>query len=146
MPTDYLKTEEFAPLRQLIQVTNDDIRTFDVVYTDDMASIRRVARKQLTAAQGRFLSPADEGTAVCVVSDRFLSENGLHLGDTITLKLGNYLMEQYQPLGAVAVTLGRYATEWEEHTFTIVGTWQDTGDSRWQVQEHYSFYSTGSLQ
>ena len=146
LPADYLKTEEFAPLRQLIQVTNDDIRTFDVVYTDDMASIRRVARKQLTAAQGRFLSPADEGTAVCVVSDRFLSENGLHLGDTITLKLGNYLMEQYQPLGTVAVTLGRYATEWEEHTFTIVGTWQDTGDSRWQVQEHYSFYSTGSLQ
>ncbi|MBR4703307.1 MAG: type II toxin-antitoxin system YafQ family toxin [Oscillospiraceae bacterium] len=144
--SDYLKTEEFASLCQLIQVTNEDIRTFDVVYTDDMTSIRRAARKQLTAAQGRFLTPADEGSPVCVVSERFLAENGLRLGDTITLKLGNYLMEQYQPLGAVAVTLGRYATEWEEHTFTIVGTWQDTGDSRWQVQEHYSYYSTGSLQ
>ncbi len=146
LPEDYLESEEFASLRQLIQVTNDDIRTFDVVYTDDMASIRRAARKQLTAAQGRLLSPADEGTAACVVSDRFLRENGLRLGDTVTLKLGNYLMEQYQPLGAVAVTLGRYATQWEEHTFTIVGTWQDTGDSRWQEQEHYSYYSTGSLQ
>jgi mRNA-degrading endonuclease YafQ of YafQ-DinJ toxin-antitoxin module len=143
---NYLESEEFAPLRQLIQVTNDDIRTFDVIYTNDMASIRRAARKQLTAAQGRLLSPTDEGTAVCVVSDRFLSENGLRLGDTITLKLGNHLMEQFQPLGAVAVTLGRYATQWEEHAFTIVGTWQDTGDSRWQEQEHHSFYSTGSLQ
>ena len=146
LPEDYLKNPEFAPLRQLIQVTNDDIRTFDVIYTHDMASIRRAARKQLTAAKGRLLTPADEGTAVCVVSDRFLSENDLRLGDTITLKLGNCLMEQYQPLGAVAVTLGRYATQWEERTFTIVGTWQDTGDSRWQEQEHHSFYSTGSLQ
>ena len=146
LPENYLESEDFAPLRALIQVTNDDIRTFDVVYTDDMASIRRAARKQLTAAQGRLLSPADEGEAVCVVSERFLTENGLRLGDTITLKQGNYLMEQYRPLGAVAVTLGRYATQWEEHTFTIVGTWEDTGDSRWQEQEHHSFYSTGSLQ
>jgi ABC-type lipoprotein release transport system permease subunit len=75
-----------------------------------------------------------------------LSENGLKLGDTVTLKLGNYLMEQYEPLGAVAVTQGRYATEWTEQTFTVVGTWQDTGGRRWQEQEHYSYYSTGSLQ
>ena len=146
LPENYLETEEFAPLRSLIQVTNDDLRTFDVVYTDDMASIRRVARNQLTAVQGRFLGPEDEGRSVCVVSERFLSENGLKLGDTVTLKLGNYLMEQYEPLGAVAVTQGRYTTEWTEQTFTIVGTWQDTGGRRWQEQEHYSYYSTGSLQ
>ena len=145
-PENYLEGEDFAPLRQLIQVTNDDIRTFDVVYTDDMASIRRVSRNQLTAAQGRFLSPADEGNPVCVVSERFLTENGLHLGDTVTLKLGDHLMEQYAPLGAAAVTQGRYASEWTEQTFTIVGTWQDTGGRRWQEHEHYSFYSTGSLQ
>ena len=146
LPENYLETEEFAPLRELIQVTNDDLHTFDVVYTDDMASIRRVARNQLTADQGRFLGPEDEESPVCVVSERFLTENGLALGDTVTMKLGNYLMEQYQPLGAVAVTQGRYATQWVEQTFTIVGTWQDTGGRRWQEQEHYSYYSTGSLQ
>ena len=146
LPEDYLETEEFAPLRELIQITNDDLHTFDVVYTDDMASIRRVARNQLTMAQGRFLSPADEGSPVCVVSEQFLSENGLALGDTVSLKLGDHLMEQFEPLGAVAVTHGRYAVEWTEQTFTIVGTWQDTGGRRWQEQEHYSYYSTGSLQ
>ncbi len=53
LPENYLETEDFAPLRELIQVTNDDLHTFDVVYTDDMASIRRVARNQLTLEQGR---------------------------------------------------------------------------------------------
>ncbi|MBR2717313.1 MAG: ABC transporter permease, partial [Oscillospiraceae bacterium] len=146
LPENYLETEEFAPLRELIQVTNDDLRTFDVVYTDDMASIRRVARNQLTAVQGRLLGPEDAGKANCVVSERFLSENGLNLGDTVTLQLGNYLMEQFQPLGAVAVTRGRYAAQWTEQTFTIVGTWQDSSDRHWQEQEHYNYYSIGSWQ
>jgi hypothetical protein len=146
LPENYLETAEFAPLRELMQVTNDDIRTFDVVYTDDMASIRRVARQQLTPVQGRFLGPEDEKKPVCVVSENFLTKNGLRLGDSVTLKLGNVLMEQYQPLGAVAVSRDRYASAWEERSFTIVGTWQDSSDRRWQVQEHYSYYSVGSWQ
>ena len=135
LPEDYLEGEDFAPLRELIQVTNDDLRTFDVVYTDDMASIRRVTRQQLTAAQGRLLGPEDAGKAVCAVSERFLTDNGLSLGDTVTLKLGNVLMEQYEPLGAVAVTRSRYSDEWEERTFTIIGAWKDAGGRRWQEHE-----------
>ncbi len=146
LPENYLETEDFAPLRQLIQVTNDDLHTFDVVYTDDMASIRRVARNQLAVVRGRLLNPEDTGKAVCVVSERLLTENGLNLGDTVTLQLGNYLMEQYQPLGALAVTRGRYAGEWTEQTFTIVGTWQDSSDRHWQEQEHYNYYSIGTWQ
>ena len=143
---DYLETEGFAPLRQLIQITNDDIRTFDVVYTDDMASIRRVTRQQLTPVRGRFLEPADEGRAVCVVSEAFLERSGLGVGDEITLRLGNRLMEQYEPLGAVAVTRERYASAWEEQTFTVIGSWKDAGGRRWQEHEYYAFYSTGSWQ
>ena len=146
LPEGYLETEGFAPLRELIQVTNDDLHTFDVVYTGDMASIRRVARHQITLEQGRFLGPADAGNPVCVVSEDFLERNGLSLGDTVALKLGSYLMEQYQPLGAVAVTQGRYAPAWTEQSFTIVGSWKDSSDRRWQEQEHYSVYSTGSWQ
>ncbi len=146
LPEGYLETEDFAPLRQLIQVTNDDLHTFDVVYTDDMASIRRVARHQITLEQGRFLGSEDAGIPVCVVSQDFLERNGLSIGDTVTLKLGNYLMEQYQPLGAVAVTRGRYASAWTEQSFTIVGSWKDSSDRHWQEQEHYSVYSTGSWQ
>ncbi len=146
LPENYLETEDFAPLRQLIQVTNDDIRTLDVVYTGDMASIRRATRQQLTPARGRFLGPEDGESPVCVVSENFLKKNGLCLGDSVTLRLGNVLMEQYQPLGAVAVSRDRHAGEWTEQTFTIVGTWQDSSDRRWQEQEHYSFYSVGSWQ
>ena len=147
LPENYLETEAFAPLRELIRVTNDDLHTFDVVYTDDMASIRRAARNQITAEQGRFLTPADEGSPVCVVSENFLERSGLELGDTITLRLGNYLMEQYRPLGALAVTRGRYATEWTKQTFTIVGSWKDSSDPGWREHEHYNIYSAnGSWQ
>ncbi len=144
--SDYLDGEEFAPLRELMQVTDDDIHTFDVVYTDDMASIRRVTRQQITPVQGRFLSPADAGTPVCVVSEAFLTKNGLSLGDTVTLKLGERLMEQYMPLGAAAVTRERHADAWTAQTFTIVGAWKDASDRRWQKQAHYSYYSVGSWQ
>ncbi|MBR3554621.1 MAG: FtsX-like permease family protein [Oscillospiraceae bacterium] len=143
---NYLETEDFAPLRELIQITNDDIRTFDVVYTGDMASIRRVSRQQLTPVRGRFLGPEDAGSPVCVVSETFLTSSGLSLGDSITLKLGNHLMEQYEPLGAVAVARSRYASAWEERSFTIVGTWRDSSDRRWQQQEYYNYYSVSSWQ
>ncbi len=131
LPENYLETEEFAPLRSLIQTTNDDLHTFDVVYTDDMASIRRVAQELITPVRGRFLTPEDGGKAVCVVSEQFLAASGLDLGDTLTLKLGNVLTEQYAPLGAVAVTEGRHATEWEERSFTVVGAFRDVYDGKW---------------
>ncbi len=146
LPENYLEMEDFAPLRELIQVTNDDIHTFDVVYTGDMASIRRVSRQQLVPVRGRFLGPADAESPVCVVSETFLTKNGLSLGDSVTLKLGNRLMEQFKPLGAVAVARDRYAPAWTEQSFTVVGTWRDVGDRRWQEQEHYSYYSVGTWQ
>ena len=147
LPENYLEAEEFAPLRELIQVTNDDLHTFDMVYTDDMASIRRVARDQMKLTQGRLLSPEDAGKAVCVVSEVFLERTGLGLGDSISLELGNYLMEQYMPLGALAVNRGRYATEWSEQTFTIVGAWKDISERGWQEHENQRIYSpNGSWQ
>ncbi len=145
LPENYLETEEFASLRSLIEVTEADRRTFDVVYTDDMASIRRVMSGQITATQGRLLTPEDEGKNVCAVSEAFLAATGLRLGDSLTLKLGNVLMEQYAPLGAVAVTRGRYAAEWTEQSFTIVGAWQDVGDGAWLDRELYWAYSDNTI-
>ncbi len=147
LPENWLETEDFAPLRELIQVTNDDLHTFDVVYTDDMASIRRAARGQMQLTQGRLLGPEDAGQAVCVVHESFLERSGLSLGDTVTLQLGNYLMEQYLPLGALAVNRGRYADEWTEQSFTIVGVWKDISERGWQEHENQRIYSSnGSWQ
>ncbi len=145
LPEDYLESEEFAPLRELIQVTEDDAHTFDVVYTDDMASIRRVTQQQMKPVQGRFLTLEDRENPVCVVSEAFLKQNGLYLGDSITLKLGDYLMEQYAPLGAVASTRGRYAAQWEERSFTIVGSFEDVSDKNWLDKDLYWAYNANTV-
>jgi hypothetical protein len=144
-PEDYLETEDYAGLRSLIEVSEADRHTFDVVYTDNMASIRRAAQEQLTAVQGRFLTPADAGSAVCVVSEALLERTGLRPGDSLRLKLGNVLMEQYAPLGAVAVTKGRYASEWTEQSFTVVGSYRDAGDGNWLDRELYWAYSDNTV-
>ena len=145
LPENWLETEEFADLRELIQVTKDDLHTFDVVYGDDMASIRRVADGRMVCEAGRFITPADAGKPVCVVSKDFLEHNGLHIGDNITLNLGNYLCEQYAPLGAVASTRGRYSTAFQEQTFTIVGTWRDLNEGNHVDRELYWCWSNNAI-
>ncbi len=145
LPEDYLETADFAGLRSLVEVTEADRHTFDVVYTDNMASIRRVTTQQLEPVQGRFLTPEDAGKAVCVVSEAFLEQTGLHIGDSIDLKLGNVFMEQYAPVGAVAVTKDRYATEWTPAAFTIVGSFEDATDGRWQDRDLFWAYSDSTI-
>ena len=142
---DWLEGEEFAPLRELIQVTNDDIHTFDVVYGDDMAAIRRVAQGRIVCDEGRFLTPADAGQPVCVVNSDLLEAYGLKVGDTLTLDLGNYLCEQYAPLGAVACTQGRYSTAFTRREFTIVGAWRDLNEGKHAWRELYWCYSNNAI-
>lgn len=142
---NYLETGECAPLRELIQVTNDDLHTFDVVYTDDMRSIRRVRDERLLISEGRLLTPEDEGKNVCVVSDAFLQENGLALGDTVNLRLGDYLMEQYAPLGAVASTRGRYAESFTDAEFEIVGAYADINAGKMCDVDLFWSYSDSTI-
>ena len=145
LPETYLETEEFAPLRELMQVTEDDLRTFDVVYGDDMAAIPRVTDGRIICMKGRFLTPEDAGQPVCVVSTDFLETYGLDLGDTLTLDLGNYLSEQYAPLGAVASTRGRYSTAFQRQTFTIVGAWQDLNEGKHVNRDLYWCWSNNAI-
>ncbi|MBR5701266.1 MAG: hypothetical protein IKX47_02270 [Oscillospiraceae bacterium] len=142
---DYLEGEEFAPLRELNQVTTDDWHTLDVVYTGDMSVIRRVADLRLVPAEGRFLEPEDEGKPVCVVNADFAYANGISLGDTLRLKLGDYPMEQYVSLGAVASTRGRYAENWTEQEFTIVGTWRDVSQGKYLFEDYIWAYSDAAV-
>ena len=145
LPENYLSTGEFAPLRELIQVTEDDLHTFDVVYGDDMAAIPRVTEGRILCMEGRFLSPEDAGQPVCVVSTDFLETYGLSVGDTLTLELGNYLCEQYAPLGAVASTRGRYSTRFKTQTFTIVGAYLDLNEGKHVNRDFYWCYSNNAI-
>jgi hypothetical protein len=141
----WLETEEFAPLRELIQVTNDDLHTFDVVYGDDMASIRRAADTRMVCEEGRFITPADAGKPVCVVSKDFLELNGLRIGDSITLDLGNYLCEPFASLGAVASTRGRYSTAFTRQEFTIIGAWRDLNEGNHADRDLYWAWSNNAI-
>ena len=145
LPEDYLEGEDFAPLRELIQVTNDDWNTLDVVYTGDMSVIRRVTDLRLVPAAGRFLEPEDAGKPVCVVNADFAYANGLSLGDTLRLKLGDYPMEQHEVLGAVASARGRYAKNWTEREFTIVGTWRDINQGDYLTEDQIWAYSDATV-
>ena len=145
LPEGWLETEEFSDLRELIRVTNDDVHTFDVVYGDDMAAQRRVAEGRIVCEEGRFITPADAGQPVCVVSTAFLEAYGLKLGDTIPLDLGNYLSEQHAPLGAVAVTRGRQNTEYTHREFTIIGAWRDLNEGNHVFKDRFWCWSNNAI-
>ena len=145
LPDNWLETEEFADLRELIRVTNDDVHTFDVVYGDDMAAQRRAVDGRLECEEGRFITPADAGQPVCVVNAELLETYGLKVGDTLTLNLGNYLSEQYAPLGAVAVTRGRQNTAYTEQTFTIIGSWRDLNEGNHVFRDRYWCWSNNAI-
>jgi addiction module RelE/StbE family toxin len=145
LPEGWLETEDFADLRELIQVTNDDVHTFDVVYGDDMAAQRRVAEGRIVCEEGRFLTPADAGKPVCVVNVDLLNACGLKVGDSITLDLGNYLSEQYAPLGAVASTRGRQNTAYQTQTFTIIGAWRDLNEGNHVSRDLYWCWSDNAV-
>ena len=143
LPENYLELDEFAPLRELIKVTDDDYHTLDAIYTDDMQTIRRVAEEKILITEGRLLTPKDSESKkpVCVVSDVFMKENKLELGDKIMLKLGDKLFEQYAPLGAVASTRDRYADNFIEAEFEIVGAYVDLNIDKMQAPDLYWAYS-----
>ena len=145
LPENYLEEADYADLRSLIEATEADRHTFDVVYTSNMASIRRITTEELAPVQGRFLTPEDAGKPVCVVSEAFLKATGLHLGDSVDLKLGNVLVEQYAAMGAVAMTRARYATEWTPASFTIVGSYEDVKDGKWLTRDLYWAYSDSTV-
>ena len=145
LPENWLEGEEYADLRELIRVTEDDVHTFDVVYGDDMNAQRRVADGRIVCDEGRFITPADAGQPVCVVNTDFLELTGLKVGDTLTLDLGNYLSEQYAPLGAVAVTRGRQNTEYTTQAFTIIGSWRDLNEGNHVYRDRYWCWSDNAI-
>jgi hypothetical protein len=146
-PENYLELDKFASLRELIQITNDDLKTLDVVYTDSMSSIRRVAEDKILLTEGRFIEPKDseEKKPVCVVSDTFMKENNLKLGDTLKIKLGNKLFEQYAPLGTVASTKDRYSTNFVDSEFIIIGSYVDINSDKMRDADQYWAYSDNTV-
>ncbi len=146
-PENYLETEEFANLRKLIEVTDADRKTLDVVYTGDMSSIKRYQDGKLMPVQGRMLTAEDteNGAPVCVIGENFAAAHGLKVGDRITLQLGDRLFEQYTALGAIAASPKRYAENFTEQTFEIVGTFFETGLGKLSDNDLFYAYSDNTV-
>ena len=148
LPENYLELDEFAPLREMIEITNTDLHTFDVVYADDMSSIMRFAEGSMAIKEGRMLNDADseQQSNVCVMSQYFMRQNSLRIGDTIRLQLGDKLFEQNSAVGAVASVRERYAdTFTDEIEFEIVGAYADTDSLRERDKNQNWTYSNNTI-
>ena len=142
---NWLDQPEFADLKTLIQMTNDDVHTWDVVYTNDMTSILRFAEGKMVILNGRALTPNDSGENICVINHVIASKYDLNIGDKITLALGKCLFEQYAELGAVACVPERYDSDRREVSLEIVGIYADTdGPSTW-LEEPNWIYSKSTV-
>ena len=146
-PKNYLETKKFAPLNELIELTNSDLHTFDVVYTDNMSAIMRFAEGNMAIKDGRELTKedSDKGAKVCVVSSDFASTNKLGLGDKISLKLGTELFEQYKGIGAIAGTRERYSRPDKPEELEIVGIYLDTDSTTEQLNKPNWSYSINTV-
>ena len=147
LPDDYLGLPGFAPLREIIELTDTDSRTLDVVYTDDMQAIMRFAEGSMQITDGRALTIGDSESRIsaCVMNSAYMHENGLEIGDRITLMLGDELFEQNQSLGAVAVVRERRPGALTEEEFEIVGAYRDVDTAAKQAESLHWAYSRNTV-
>ena len=126
-PDNWLETEKFAGLKQMMEIMETDVYTLDVNYLEDMYSLKPYQEKQLLPTQGRMLTQEDSAAhdPVCVISENLANAYGLKLGDKLHLRLGDKLLEQNANFGAVAYSPLRYAENWTGQDFTIVGTFTE---------------------
>lgn len=144
--SNYLDTDAFADIRHLIDMTNTDVHTFDIVYCGDMSAISCFANKYSTIAEGRTLTLADEGSQVCVINSVLAKEYGLSVGDKLPLGLCDKLFEQHAGLGAVnAGVRGRYSVPARKATLEIVGIYADLTSGVYQGNNPHWFYSSNTI-
>jgi|AGTN01.2.fsa_nt_gi Predicted ABC-type transport system involved in lysophospholipase L1 biosynthesis, permease component len=122
-PENYLETDEFARVREIIDITNRDLKTFDMVYTSDMLAIPRFNERKMVIQEGRALTKAD--TDSCVVNFSLLELNGLKIGDRLTVALCDKLLLQHEGMGATAVIHERYGAPVKTVALEIVGAYAD---------------------
>ena len=128
-----------------ISIAEDDLRGFDMVFTEEMDWILRVMQGKLSCVQGRFIGEADAGAMVCVASERFIQENGLKLGDSLRFRVGDKLCTQFAPIGALAYTVSQYPRRWTEETLEIIGTFADGDNGNWAADEFAYAYSENTV-
>lgn len=146
-PENYLETEKFADLRELIHMTEEDNHTFDVVYTENMEAISGFVQDKMVMYEGRTLTPEDteRGNKVCVINQEMAEAYGLSVGDKLNLRLGTEFFEQYKGLGAIAGTKSRFSEAGTPVNLEIVGIYADLEASSVQALKPNWNYSINTV-
>ncbi len=140
---DYLETEAFAYYQGKIAAINQSLFTYDIVYTSDMRAIPRFNERNMVLAEGRPLTAED--TESCVVSEYFLKEYGLSLGDRINIKLGDKLFAQNAVYGATADDKEELSDFADGAELEIIGAYRFTDDANMRMSEFKWAYSSSTV-
>jgi ABC-type antimicrobial peptide transport system permease subunit len=136
-------TENIAKLQDIINITNQDLHTFDIVYTENMASIPRFNERSMVITSGRAITENDSET--CVVSEYLANEYGLKLGDKLNIGLGDKLFEQYAQMGAIAYIPERNWSVVKETELEIIGIYKDIDAMESRNADMFMGYSPNTI-
>ncbi len=140
---DYLETEEFAYPKKVVETYQQNLYTYDIVYTHDMRAVPRLNERDMVISQGRPIVAGDEDA--CVVSELFLETNQVSIGDRITVKLGDNLRGQNYSRGAVALWTSWASDFVETAELEIVGAYQLTDDYQTRIKEGDWSYTLNTI-
>jgi ABC-type antimicrobial peptide transport system permease subunit len=136
-------TENLAKIEELIDITNQDLHTFDIVYTENVAAIPRFNERSMVITSGRGLTENDSET--CVVSEYLADAYGLKLGDELSIGLGDKLFPQYAQMGAIAYIPERKLSIVKETELEIVGFYKDIDAMESRNADMYMGYSPNTI-
>lgn len=142
-PENYLETKELARVREIVDITNRDLKTFDMVYTSDMLAIPRFNERKMIIQEGRELTEAD--TNACVANALLMELNGLKVGDKLTVELCDKLLPQHAEMGATAVIPERYGVAVKTVELEIVGSYTDTDPQYARNADAWWSYSPNTI-
>jgi hypothetical protein len=140
---NYHETEEYLRALEIADITNQDLHTFDIVYTQNMRSIPRFNEGAMVISEGRMLSAEDETS--CVVSQYFLDIHNLKIGDKLTIELGDRLFEQNAQKGAITYIPERRWSPIKTTKLEIVGAYLDIDPGYERNATHYWGYSPNTI-
>lgn len=142
---NYLDTEEFARYKELKEALDNDIYTYDIVYTSDTRSIPSFNERKMVVTKGRPLAEGD--TAGCVVSELFLETYGLSIGDMVSVRLGDKLFAQDPLYGTVSKGRLERASDFTSDTveLEIVGAYRINDTLGMRILESDWSYSPSTV-
>lgn len=160
---EFLASQEGELWQQALEDLQISNQSFPVVGVDDLRYVGEFATQDTTIAEGRYFTPEEleSGANVCVISQLVAQQNGLSLGDTITLRY--YNSDENSPLyrsirnnvniinhtAAYHTAATPFAGEAE--TYTIVGLyeqstlWAGAGDNLYAFTPNTVFVPKNSV-